>query len=119
MASPLPRLGPREATVMAVLWGAPDRLLQVREVRERLGEDLAYTTVMTLLVRLHAKGLLTRRRRGRAWAYRPKISRSEYAALGMVHALHGATDPPTTFFQFVEQLSEDEQVALRAVLDEQ
>ena len=67
-------LGPLEAEVMAVLWraGAP---LPVREVAAELnaGRDaaLAYTTVMTVMSRLAAKGILARSRSGRRFVYAP------------------------------------------------
>jgi predicted transcriptional regulator len=48
----------------------------VREVRDRVPQ-LAYTTVMTTLDRLYRKGVLLRRRRGRAFVYEPRQSRSE------------------------------------------
>jgi predicted transcriptional regulator len=38
----------------------------------------AYTTVMTVMHRLHAKGLLERERRGRSDVFRPALSREEY-----------------------------------------
>jgi predicted transcriptional regulator len=38
---------------------------------------LAYTTLMTTLDRLHRKGLLARRREGRAFTYEPRCSRDE------------------------------------------
>ena len=40
------------------------------EVRDALGGDLAYTTVMTVLTRLFEKGLVTRTQQGRAFALR-------------------------------------------------
>lgn len=65
---PMRSLGALERTVMDVVWdhGGPGGLT-VRQVLERLpDQQLAYTTVMTVLVRLAGKDLLTRRRDGRA-----------------------------------------------------
>ena len=57
----------------------------VRDVMEAVnrGSDppRAYTTYMTILGRLHAKGLLTRRREGKTDVYRPVHTRAEYADL--------------------------------------
>jgi predicted transcriptional regulator len=39
--------------------------------------QLAYTTVMTTLDRLYRKGLLIRRRRGRAFVYEPRCSHEQ------------------------------------------
>ncbi|ORT58616.1 hypothetical protein BKD26_18735 [Streptomyces sp. CB03238] len=38
-------------------------------VQERLGGDLAYTTVMTILTRLHAKGAVVRERVGQSFQW--------------------------------------------------
>ena len=63
-------LGSLEAKIMDVSWDCGDPFLSVRDMLERLGDGLAYTTVMTVN-RLYEKGLLRRRRSGRAWVYRP------------------------------------------------
>src|SRR6202008_5171432 len=66
--------GALEAKVRDVLRaaGAP---LSPGQVRERLAarqlEDLSYSTVVTIVSRLHAKGLLERERTGRSFTYRP------------------------------------------------
>ena len=70
-------LGELEREIMDLLWGAPEPV-RVRDVHRRLGDRLAYTTVMTTLDRLYKKGLLTRRQVGRAFVYRPRISRNEF-----------------------------------------
>ena len=66
----------------------------VRNVLEALNEHgpkrRAYTTVMTIMVRLDAKGLLTRRRIGKTDVYSPVLGREEYRdarARGQVEAL--------------------------------
>src|SRR5260370_28270502 len=62
--------GELEAAVLAVLQAA-GRPLPPGEGRERVGGHLAYTTVVTILSRLHAKGGLQRRQAGRAHVYAP------------------------------------------------
>jgi predicted transcriptional regulator len=52
---------------LKVLWTRPDAT--VAEVRAGLPRALAYTTVMTVLDRMSAKGLVKRRKKGRAWCY--------------------------------------------------
>ena len=54
--------GELEGNVLTVLWRA-GRPLSPGQVRAELGADLAYTTVMTILSRLHAKGSVSRSRR--------------------------------------------------------
>jgi len=69
-------LGPLEAEVMEILWAHGE--CSVREVVRKLDRDIAYTTVMTTLDRLHRKDLLSRRRRLRAFLYRPSVTREEW-----------------------------------------
>jgi predicted transcriptional regulator len=52
---------------LRVLWSRPEA--SVAEVRAGLPRPLAYTTVMTVLDRMCGKGLVKRRKRGRAWSY--------------------------------------------------
>lgn len=115
---PLPTMGPLERQAMEVLWAHEDEYLQVRDVAQHLDPSLAYTTVMTLLVRLAAKGLLHRRRRGRAYVYRPRISRSEYTARSMVGTMAAVDDVPGVLLRFVGELSEDQQAVLRNLLED-
>jgi predicted transcriptional regulator len=66
-------LGPLEYEVMGALWASspasvPVVLARLNEVRPEQGQ-LAYTTVMTVLARLHDKGLVQRERRGRGYDY--------------------------------------------------
>jgi len=69
-------LGPLEVTVMEILWTHGEN--NVRDVVDRLGRPLAYTTVMTTLDRLYKKGLLARRKSERAFFYSPVLSRTEW-----------------------------------------
>ena len=63
-------LGPLEITVMEILWTHGES--NVRDVVDRLGRPLAYTTVMTTLDRLYKKGMLERRKADRAFFYSPR-----------------------------------------------
>ncbi len=58
---------------MDVVWSHGEG--NVRDVAEKLGRPLAYTTVMTTLDRLYKKGLLERRKKDRAFFYSPRLSR--------------------------------------------
>ena len=113
---PLPHLGPRESSIMRVLWGAPGAYLSVRDVAEALDADIAYTTVMTLLSRLFDKGLVGRRRQGRGYAYRPKVSQSQYQARMMSTALRRDVDVPEVLFHFIGDLTPKEQATLLGLL---
>ncbi len=62
-----------ELDCMKVLWSGPGAT--VAQVRSALARPLAYTTVMTVLDRMAAKGVVTRRKNGRAWLYSPQLDR--------------------------------------------
>jgi predicted transcriptional regulator len=65
-------LGDRELDVMTVLWELGDGT--VTEVREKLPADLAYTTVLTILRKLEAKGLVKHKVEGKAHRYIPRVA---------------------------------------------
>ncbi len=74
-------LGPLESAVMERVWKRGP--LTVRDVVDEIGRPrgLAYTTVMTVMVRLHGKGLLARERNGKTYLYRAVATRDEHRAL--------------------------------------
>lgn len=88
-------LGELEAAVMAILWA--DGPLVVRDVHARLRRRpaLAYTTVMTVLDRLYAKGLVARTKEGKAFVYRPSISQEMWMGQHAARALTQGNAPPT------------------------
>jgi predicted transcriptional regulator len=111
-------MGELEAVVMDVLWDAAEPLTpgQVHEVLS--GErSLAYTTVMTILARLWRKGRLEREQRGRAYAYRPLLSREAYAASRMDEVLGGTKDRPLALSYFIAGLKPGDRARLRRLLD--
>ena len=63
----------RELDVMAVLWDRGSAT--VAEVRERLADDLAYTTVLSVLRTLEEKGHVGHRGEGKAHRYFPLVER--------------------------------------------
>lgn len=69
-------LGALEREVMKLMW--QDGEATVHAIHRSLGESKAYTTVMTTLDRLYKKGLLARRKHGRAFLYSPRITREEF-----------------------------------------
>jgi predicted transcriptional regulator len=72
-------LGPLETDVMDVVWRLGDAT--VRDVHDELARsrDIAYTTVMTTMTRLAAKGFLRRDTSGLAHRYGPAVTRESYA----------------------------------------
>ena len=77
---------------------------------------LAYTTVMTVLVRLWNKGRLERQADGRAYVYRPLLSREEHAALRMGEMLTWVADRPAALSAFLRSLPADDRAQLRRLL---
>ncbi|MEU6115442.1 BlaI/MecI/CopY family transcriptional regulator [Streptomyces sp. NPDC047117] len=87
-------------------------------VQERLDGDLAYTTVMTILSRLLAKGAVTRERLGRAFVWQAASDEAGLAALRMRRVLDGETDREAVLASFVTALSPDDERLLRGLLHE-
>lgn len=69
------RLGPLERRVLELLWRRRVSA-RVRDLQPSF-PDIAYTTLMTTLDRLHRKGMLDRVADGRAFAYQPRVTRAE------------------------------------------
>jgi predicted transcriptional regulator len=78
-----PPLHELESEVMEELWRSGES--SVRSVMDALNhaapKQRAYTTYMTIMARLHKKGLLSRRREGKTDYYAPQFSRDDYLAV--------------------------------------
>jgi BlaI family penicillinase repressor len=88
------QLTPLELQIMNVLWDFGPA--NVQTVQEKLAEsqELAYTTVQTMLNVLHRKGKVRRTLRGRAFDYAPLLTRDKAAsnAIGdMIDRLFGGS----------------------------
>lgn len=82
------------------------------------GHDLAYTSVLTTLRRLHAKGHVTREARGRAYAYRPAQSAAGAVAEHMHVLLGSGHGREVVLSQFVAALSPEDENLLERLLAE-
>ena len=109
--------GELEAEVLTVLQAAGSALAP-GQVRDRLGGDLAYTTVVTILSRLHAKGVLDRRKAGRAYLYAPVADEPGLAARRMARVLDAESDREAVLARFVSGLSGADEELLRRMLGE-
>ncbi|MEV7387657.1 MULTISPECIES: BlaI/MecI/CopY family transcriptional regulator [unclassified Streptomyces] len=107
--------GALESDVLAALWAA-DGPQTAREVRERLPGDLAYTTVLTILSRLHDKGMLVRHREGRGYAYEPARDEASHTAQRMHSLLEGGSDREAVLARFVSELSAQDEHLLHQLL---
>jgi predicted transcriptional regulator len=109
--------GELAGAVLAVLHSA-DSALTPGQVLERLGSPLAYTTVVTIMTRLHAKGVLTRVKAGRAYAYVPIADEPGLAARRMRGVLEAEDDRETVLARFVSGLTPADEQLLRRMLAE-
>jgi predicted transcriptional regulator len=107
--------GELESAVLAVLQAAT-RPLPAGEVRELLDDGLAYTTVVTILSRLHVKGVLERSKQGRAFTYTPVADEPGLAARRLTKLLDAEPDREAVLTRFVTSLSQEDEQLLRRVL---
>lgn len=93
----------RELDVMSILWREGSGT--VGEVRERLEDELAYTTVLWVLQTLEAKGYVRHESEGRAYRYYPTVAADEAGrtAIGRIveKVFHGSA--AMLFSQLVEE----------------
>ncbi|MGD8340525.1 MAG: BlaI/MecI/CopY family transcriptional regulator [Gammaproteobacteria bacterium] len=111
----------REASIMEVLWERGPST--VAEVRESLEDELAYTTVLTILRNLESKQYVTHNEEGRAHRYSVLVERDN-AQRSAVQALtqklfQGSTELLLTRLVADEKLSDAEIRRIRELLDEQ
>jgi predicted transcriptional regulator len=111
--------GGLEREVLAALAAAGEPRT-AQQVLDDLDRDLAYTTVMTTLSRLHAKGALERSAAGRAFAYSlpgtPEAAGNSVAARRMVRLLDAGTDRASVLARFIADLSPQDEAKLTELL---
>lgn len=110
----------RELDVMSVLWEEGSGT--VAEVKEALVDELAYTTVLTVLQKLEEKGHVRHEEEGRAYRYFPTVEASEAgrSALRRIREkiFHGSAEHLLAQFVSDRELSREELRRLRRELDE-
>lgn len=115
-----PRFTDRELDVMDVLWGRGSAT--VAEVLEEIEDDLAYTTVLTVLQTLEEKGHVRHEQEGRAYRYYPEVDREEAGSSAVAYLLRKIFrgSPRLLVSQLVSErdLSEEQLRELRSLLDE-
>lgn len=110
----------REASLMEVLWEHGPST--VAEVREALTDELAYTTVLTILRNLESKGFVSHDEEGRAHRYSALVER-DVAQRSALKALtqklfQGSTELLLTRLVADRKLSRSEIDRIRHLLDE-
>ena len=102
---------------MAVIWQHAEPVSVRVVVDELAGERaVAYTTAITVIERLRAKGWLVREREGRSFLYAATCEEHEYAAHLMSSVLQGSGDRSAALLSFAGQLDAAEAEALREAL---
>lgn len=87
------------------------------DVQAELDRELAYTTVMTALTRLHEKGAVTRERAGRGYAYSWAADTSTLTARRMRRLLDRGSDRHGVLARFVAELGPEDERLLAQLLD--
>lgn len=106
------QLGPLETELMNALWKRERGT--VRDLLDEGYTAVAYTTAMTTLDRLYKKGLLHRRKDGRAFVYEPAITRAEFSgklASNAIEFILRSAEPRAVLSYFVDAVGDsDEQL---------
>jgi len=110
----------RELDVMGVLWDMGGGT--VAEVRERLQDDLAYTTVLTVLRTLEEKGHVGHVEEGKAYRYHPLVERQQAGSSVLKRMMRKLfKDSPELLLTHLVSdrgLSDDELRRMRQLLEE-
>jgi BlaI family transcriptional regulator, penicillinase repressor len=110
----------RELDLMSVLWRLGSGT--VAEVRAELDDELAYTTVLSVLRTLEAKGHVRHVEEGKAHRYFPKVERATAGMHGIRRLVDkvfdGSAEALLTHLVSDRKLSRTKLTRLRALLDE-
>jgi BlaI family transcriptional regulator, penicillinase repressor len=109
----------RELDVMAVLWERGSAT--VAEVRERIPDELAYTTVLTVLRTLEEKGHVAHRGEGKAHRYFPLVERRVAGRSALARLIdtvfNGSPELLLTQLVTERDLSEEQLKRIRKLMD--
>jgi len=120
--SEMPKLGKRELDLMNALWALGEG--SVSDVQSELanhGHEIAYTTVQTMLNRLEAKELVSRKLDGRAYRYAPRLRKPTAAGRalrGVIESFFGGSAEKLATYLVDAKLSEDELDRISKLIDD-
>lgn len=111
--------GSLESQVLSALWTLAEGPggVSPAQVQQAVGRGLAYTTVVTILTRLTAKGLLARERSGPGFRYRPLVTESAVTARHLEELLDRGADRRAVLRGIVDAISPQDAAVLRELLD--
>jgi len=116
---PPPPLHELESEVMEALWASGENSVRsvMDTLNDRADKERAYTTYMTIMARLHKKGLLRRRREGKTDYYSPVYGREEYMALRAKAEVEGLVSQygDVALSNFAEQMAKLDPARRRAL----
>jgi predicted transcriptional regulator len=100
--------GGLEQKIIDILWNS-DTSLKPSEVQTLLNGDLAYSTIKTVLERLHEKGMLKRKKIGNAFTYSPNKTKEELASANLKDIFQGILNSygSLAVSQFAETIKND------------
>jgi len=109
--------GELESEILGCLWDRPEGLTS-QQILALLGDDdLAITTVLTVLSRLSDKGLVGREQAsGRTFLFKSTSSREQHTASMLLAALENTENPALVFSHFTSQLSQTQIESLKKAL---
>lgn len=114
--------GQLEQAVLNVLWdahGSENAHLTSHQILEALGGTVALTTVLTVLSRLGAKGLVAKANGdGRSLLFTSTSSREEHNAKAMIGLIQASSNPALAFSHFAKNLSAKDLQTLRELINQ-
>lgn len=114
-----PEVTGRELDVMSILWRMGSAT--VAEVRDRLDDDLAYTSVLSALQALEAKGHVSHTKKGRAYCYRPLVAPTQAGGSALARILdkvyHGSAELLLAQLVTERALGADELSRMRGLIE--
>jgi BlaI family transcriptional regulator, penicillinase repressor len=113
-------LGDLQKNVMEIVWTLGEA--SVNQVKTKLARrKLAYTTVLSVMQKLDKAGWLTHREEGRAYVYRPVVTRAEAGRSSLRQFIDRVCGgDPIAMFQHLlddQELSADDLAELRKMID--
>ena len=113
--------GELEARIMEAAWVLEEAT--VHDLCRHLVESCNYKTIMTVANRLVDKGVLKRRRQGRAFVYSPVASREQFLESVSRHTVAGlmkdfGVAAIAGFVDAVDEIAPEQLAALRRLIDE-
>ena len=123
MARPAQDITESELSVLRILWGrGPSTIRQLTDVLYPRGEAAQYATVQKLLDRMEAKGYVRRDRTMFVHVFEAMLNRDELIGRRLRSLAEtlcdGSLTPLLTHLARAKDLTDDERLALRSIIDE-